>query len=465
VSSPVADPATERAVADGVRALLAWACAVRPADIPAAVQRKAVLIVADDIAAVVAARDEPEVMRANAQLVRDGARPEATLFSGRGERTDRIGAALGNGIAGSWCELDEGYRMAPCHAGLYTLPALLAEAEARRLSVEQVLTAAIVAYEVTARFARCWIFPTLGLHPHPQTAAIGGAIATALARGFGAQHTLAAVTAASTLITVGDYQHAVDGALVRNVWAAAGTANGMRCADWAECGIGGHAGSPYAIYTGRLGQAPAPAALTDALGTEWAITRGYHKIHGCCQSTHSAVEATLAARAALPPGATARDIRRVLLDTHRPGMTNRTPATTLAARFSFEHVVATAAVHGHARAEAFAATTLADPGIAALRNRIELRRYEPILPRPHDRPARITLELADGSAVTRECLSAAGGPDRPFDESVILDKIREIVAAPYPAMTGVFGDLLELRPASLAGSWPALVAAFTATGR
>jgi 2-methylcitrate dehydratase PrpD len=231
----------------------------------------------------------------------------------------------------------------------------------------------------------------------------------------------------------------------------------MRCADWAECCIGGHAGSPYAIYTERLGQAPAPDALTAALGEEWAITRGYHKIHGCCQSTHSAVEATLAARTALPAGSGPRDIRRIVLETHRPGMTNTRPATTLAARFSFEHVVATAQVHGHARAEAFSAATLDDPVIAGLRERIELRRYEPALPRPHDRPARVTFELADGSTITRECLSAQGGPDRPFEDSVILDKIRDITAGACPKFAPAFERLLDLGPEQLDRPWRALI--------
>jgi 2-methylcitrate dehydratase PrpD len=449
----MSETAIKRATAEGVRALLAWAASAPAEEIPQAVLRKAVLIIADDVAAALAAQDEPEVIRVHERLLRDGARAESSLFRAGSMRTDRISAALGNGIAGSWCELDEGYRLAACHAGLYTLPALLAEAEAHALTVSDVLCAAVIAYEVTARFARCWPFPAPGLHPHPQTAAIGGAIATALARRFDARLTLDAVTAACTLISPGDYQHAIDGALVRNVWAAVGTANGMRCADWAECGIGGHAGSPYAIYTERLGQAPAPDALTEALASEWAITRGYHKIHGCCQSTHSAVEAILAARTAMPRGVGPQDIRRVVLETHRPGMTNPHPGTTLAARFSFEHVVATAQVHGHARAQAFAAATLHDPIIGALREKVELHLFEPALPRPNDRPARVTLEFSDGTTITRECLSAEGGPDRPFAESVILDKIHDITREPCPQFRSAFERLLDLEPPQMARPW------------
>lgn len=456
-----AKDSTRRETEEAARALIVWAAKLEIGDIPDPVLRKAALIVADNIAATVAARDEPEVRRVHGQLIAGGGRAEATVFRGGRPRTDRISAALANGIAGSWCELDEGYRLASCHAGLYTLPALLAEAEARDLALRDVLRAAVASYEVTARFARCWAFPQLTLHPHPQTAAIGGAAATGLARRFDAARLTDAVTAAATLVTVGDYQHAVDGALVRNVWAAVGTANGMRAADWAECGIGGKPDGPYAAYTTLLGQPPAPRHLTTGLGEEWAVTNGYHKIHACCQSTHSAVEATLMALERLPAGKTTHNVSRIVLETHRPGMSNPRPATTLAAKFSFEHVLATTQVHGHARAEAFAAETLTAPEVARLRERVELKPYDPVPPRPNDRPARLTLHFDDGATLTTECLSARGGPDRPFDEKVVLDKVEDIMRGVYPGFVPLARKVMALEPAQIADTWTHLLEAFT----
>jgi len=108
-------------VEQGVQALVEWAEAMRLEDIPHSVLSKAALIIADDIAAMVAARNEPEVERIYSQLLTTGGRQEATIFRGGRPRADRISAALANGIAGSWCELDEGYRQTSCHAGLYTL--------------------------------------------------------------------------------------------------------------------------------------------------------------------------------------------------------------------------------------------------------------------------------------------------------------------------------------------------------
>ena len=92
-------------------------------------------------------------------------------------------------------------------------------------------------------------------------------------------------------------------------------------------------------------------------------------MYACCQSTHSAVEAMIGALAKMPKGKGAANVERITLETHRPGMSNPHPATTLAAKFAFEHVLATAHVHGHASADAFSAETLARPEIARLRER------------------------------------------------------------------------------------------------
>lgn len=462
------DAEVRAAVAAGIRRLTDWAAGFRLAGrdgadplapFPPGIPFRAARVIGDNLAAALAASPEPEVGRVHRQLVLRGGAAECTLLSDPPSRTDRFSAALGNGIAGSWCELDEGYRLAPCHAGLYTLPALWAEAEAGGLTVAEVLACAVLAYEVTGRFARCWIFPQMTLHPHPQTAAIGGAIATTLARRSDEALTHQAVTAAATLVTVGGYEHALHGALVRNVWAAVGTANGMRAADWAECGLGGLPDGAYDVFTTLLGQAADPAALADGLGETWAIGSGYHKVHACCQSTHSAVEATQAAMASLPPGYTHADVESVLLETHRPQMSNPRPGTTLAARFSFEHVLATVQVHGHAGADAFAAATLDDPAIVRLRERIRLEPYAPVRPRPLDRPARVTLTLSDGTRVTGECLSARGGPDRPFDDAQIRAKAQGITGTRHPGFVAAVEALERLEPATLAQPWSAWMSA------
>jgi 2-methylcitrate dehydratase PrpD len=452
----------EKEVADGVRSLLEWTISVKLEDIPRPVLRKAVIVMADNISAMIAARDEPQVQQVHQQLLREGSHPEATVFLGGQQRIGRISAALINGIAGSWCELDEGYRLAPCHGGLYTLPAVLAEAETFDLSVAQTLRAVVLSYEVIARLARCWIFPQLTLHPHPQNAALGGAAASGIARGLDAHTLTEAVTSAASLTTVGHFRHAVEGAFVRNVWAAVGCTNGMRAADWAPCGIGGTLNTLYSVFTELLGQQPQPQFLASDLGNTWAITQGYHKIHGCCQSTHSAVEAMLLARGRMSGGKGPGDIDRIELETHRPGMSNKHPSTTLAARFSFEHVVAATAVYGEAGVDAFSTDALEHPEVARLRERVEIRRFEPALPRPHDRPARLTLHFNDGEKLSSECLVARGGPEHPFEEAVIFGKAQHIAADVYPAFVPTMRALADLDEQNMQSRWRDTVVRLTA---
>jgi 2-methylcitrate dehydratase PrpD len=104
------------AIAAGIGHLADWATATPAAAIPREVMARAVRVLADDLSAIVGARDEPEVAAFHDRILcRDSAR-EATVYRGGRTRTDRIQAAVANALAADWLELDEGYRPTPCHA-------------------------------------------------------------------------------------------------------------------------------------------------------------------------------------------------------------------------------------------------------------------------------------------------------------------------------------------------------------
>ena len=107
---------------------------MRLEDIPRPALERGVRVLVDDLAAIIGARTEPEVVRFHERTLARARVAEATVFRGGRPRTDRLSAVVANGVAADWLELDEGYRLAPCHAGLYTVPALLAECEARDVS-------------------------------------------------------------------------------------------------------------------------------------------------------------------------------------------------------------------------------------------------------------------------------------------------------------------------------------------
>ena len=443
----------------GIRQLCDWAACVELRDIPHAVLQRGARVLVDDLAAIIGARDEPEVAAFHASLLERAAREEATLFCGGRRRIDCLSAAVGNGTAGDFLELDEGYRVAPCHAGLYIVPALLATAEFGNLVLGDLLRALVVAYEIVTRVARTWPPRVMNLHSHARYSAVGAAAATALAGRTSADLLHRALTAAATLVNNGPRNHLVSGALVRNVWPAVGAWSGMMSVEWARCGIGGSPQGFDDVYTGLLGSEAQPQHLLGDLGGRWAVLDGYLKIHACCQHLHSTVEATLDLRSRVIAGGGMERIERIDVAAHPLALLlpNAHPATTLGAKFSLPHAVAAALVTGSGGAHAFASSTLDDPAIARLRERVTMAPYGKTLAPPNDRPARVSVHLSGGQVVDAECLSAQGGADRPFPPEVFVEKIAELTSPVYPRYVAVSSELLRLDPGPMQQGWRDIV--------
>jgi 2-methylcitrate dehydratase PrpD len=420
-----------------LRQLCQWACATRWDDVPWPVRQRARRVLADDLAAIVAATGEPEVDAYRVLVGRRPAHPEATILAPGLPRTDRWQAASVNAVAASWCELDEGYRKVGCHAGLYTIPALVAESEATDRALADVLRGLVLAYECVTRVAATFRFATPRVHVHALWSAVGAACATALVRGEDARVLEGALTAATTLTSVGPRTHMTEGILVRNGWAAAGALAGMQCADWASCGIVGGTTSPENVYRDVLGATFDSAPLTAGLGETWSVESGYHKLYACCQHGHSAVEGAMALleRRAVD----CERITSIDAYTHPLAMalTNADPATSLGAKFSLPHMIAAPLVLRSAGPEAFSGAALNDPRIAHLRRKVRVRAWEGELAPPFDRPSRIVITFEDGEQVTTECLSARGGPDRPLTEDELFGKIRALAAPALPNLTAL----------------------------
>jgi 2-methylcitrate dehydratase PrpD len=447
--------------AEAMRILAAWAASPAARDLPADVRRRAAVILMDDLGAMVAGAVEPQVRRAAAHHLRGTA--EATVFAPGAPRCERAGAAAANGLAATWCELDEGFRRAPCHAGAYLLPALLAEAEATGATVAEVLESLAVAYDITTRLAVAFPFPGITVHPHAAFATIGAAAAVALLRRQNAATLLATVTGAASMSFAGPFGHAMEGVLVRNAWTAAGAWIGLNAADWAAAGVGGAAETPYDVFAVSFGTGAEPAALTADLGTAWGVRDGYHKIFACCQYAHAAVEATLALRARPDAAAALAQLDEIVVETHPRGLALTTvePATVLAAKFSLPHAMAATALLGTGGQRAFSAATLDDPAIAALRRRVRLVPFQPIPDPPNDRPARVTWRFSNGETRSETCLSARGGADAPFDHATLRAKFADNAAAVFPAMQPVVDAIVADEASIMVRPWREAVAMMT----
>lgn len=451
-------PALRDDVMARLGALTRWAADCSWETMPAPVRRRAAAVLADDFGAIVAARNEPQVSRFHDLTLNRVAAPEATVFRGGRARTDRMWAAAANAVAACWLELDEGYRPVPCHAGLLVLPALMAEAEATRLPVQDVLRCLTLGYEIVTRIARCWHSPALVVHTHAQFCAIGAAVGVALARRLEADALFDVLAMASTFINVGPRTHALSGAFVRNAWPAAGACNGLMSVELQACGFNGNPDAPLDVFSSILNSPTQPACLSDGLGDHWAVLDGYTKPYSCCQHTHSAVEAALSLHRELPADPE-NQIETVTVETHELAtrLLNRAPQTTLAARFSLPHVVAASLLYGDAGPAACEASMLGNPAIAALRERMEVRLLTPATPPPHDRATRISLVLRDQTRLQSTCLAALGSPDRPLSEAAFAAKLRAATAEAYPHAFSTLSGLMSLEPAVVRAGFDSLV--------
>jgi 2-methylcitrate dehydratase PrpD len=443
------------------RELLAWAAGVRADAIPQPVLGHAALVLADDIAATVGAQDEPEVRAAQARFTERPTASEATVFNRSAARVDRYCAAAANGLAATWCELDEGYRLAPAHAGAYILPGLLAEAEATASSTMDILRALTLGYEIVGRFARAFPFASMTVHPHAAFGTLGAAAGVGLLREQSAETLLATVSAGATMVFAGPYNHAIEGALIRNVWTGISAWAGVRAADFAPLGLGGMAESLYDVFVGCFGTSADPDVLTADLGQHWAIASGYHKLFACCQYAHSAVEAGLKlVKRLAAAGRTSNDIAEIIVETHPRGLTltETDPPTVLSAKFSLPHAMAAVAARGTGGQSAFGRDTLDDSTIARLRHSVRLQPHTAIEAWPKDRPGRVTWRLTSGETWTEAVENARGGADQPFSTGELLGKIDELTSAVFPSMPGVLRRLIAKPSAMAAAAWRDVVA-------
>lgn len=451
-----ADPKESRDIAARqLDSLFDWTADAAGRPLPAAAERRAATILADDIGAIIAGSREPQVVKARERaLAMAGSSREATVFAGAGALTDRAAAACANGMAITWCELDEGFRLASCHGGAYAIPALLAEAEARGLSTREVVRAVALAYEFTTRIALAYPFPGFYVHPHAAFATIGAAIAVSLVRGHPVATMRAAVTGAASMSFAGPFDTAVEGSLVRNGWTAAGAWIGMQACDWAEAGIGGGRYTIHDVFATSFRTRVRPEALTAGLGEAWSVASGYHKIFACCNYAHAAVEACLQLRERLD-GRTVEDIREIVVEAGPSGLALSVvePETVLSAKFSMPHAVAATTRLGTGGASAFTFDTLAEPGIADLRRRVRLAPCAEAGPPPRDRPARVSWTFHDGAVMSAFVQNPRGGADQPFDESTLIAKLSDNARSTCPGAATELAAVIEADEQALARSW------------
>ena len=420
---------SERSAPHYLTTLAEFAAGTQFNDISAAARERARWVIADSIPVIAAGMQQPEMQAFVARQLA-GAAPGTAWVIGAGKRTGALDAALLNGTAGTWLELDEGNLFAKGHPGIQVVPAALALAQESGYSGADVLRAVALGYEVSARISRAAQM-RLAFHPHGTYGVIGAAIAAGVLKRFNAAQMLELINCASTMGMATSRQTLLDGATVRNIFTGHSGYMGLTAARLVECGFTGEidsVGNVYGkgVYSEKFDREQALAGL----GSEWLIAQSYFKLHPIGRYAHSALDALEDLLAKVPGGRLAVDeIERIEVRAYMlaASLAGKNIVSSFGARFSVPFALASILYHGRSGLKSFDDAAVANPQVQSLVQRVDLREEPSFTARfPQEQPVTVRIVMKNGAVYDGRCVVTKGEPANPHTPADLTGKFFEL---------------------------------------
>ena len=405
--------------------LAEFACRTRLADLPPKVLERTRWLVADSLPVIAAGMQQPEMQA----LLKYHSSTGKSSVLGTGKRAGCLDAALLNGTAGTWLELNEGNLIAKGHPGIQVLPAALALAQEAGASGEALLVAIAVGYEVCSRISRAAQMK-IAVHPHGTWGTLGAAVAAGRLKGFDERRMLELINVSATMGMATSRQTLLDGATVRNIFTGHAGYMGLMAARLIECGFTGEADSPAAIYGKVLADGFDPAKATEGLGREWMLAQGYFKLHPTGRYVHSVIDALedlLSRSGKLDLAA----IERIEVKAYRLAamLKEKRVTSSFGARFSVPFALATILFHGRPELAAFEQAAVDNPAIQALAARVNLQEEASYTARyPAEQVCDVRIIMSDGRSLEGRCTVTKGEPAKPHQPEELRAKFMQLGA-------------------------------------
>lgn len=390
------------------------------ADIPPAVKHEAARALLNWAGCAIGSSRHETVECALGALVEFAGAPQAAIL-GRRERLDILNAALINGISSHVLDYDDTHARA-VHPSAPVLPAILALAEWRRFSGDELVHAFVLGVEAECR---------IGLSVFPEHYTRGWHI-TGSAGVFGA------AAAAGKLLHLNEQQM---------TWAlgiAATQSSGLREMFGSMCksfhpGHAAHDGLTAALLAAknftsseRAIEAPRgwahvlstkfePDKITAELGRRFELMSNMYKPFACGLVVHATIDACIQLRNEhhLEPADIA-SVELIVCPIVMELTAISDPKNGLEGKFSIFHAAAAAIVFGGGGEAQFSDAAVRDPRVVALRKRITA------VPDPqlHKISARVTVRLHDGRIFAQYVENALGTLARPMSDDDLEVKFR-----------------------------------------
>ncbi len=385
-------------------------------------------ILADCIPVIAAGMQQPEMKRyAERQLA--GAAAGNAWVIGTTRRANAFDAALLNGTAGTWLELDEGNLFAKGHPGIQVVPAAVAAAQESAASGADLLAAVALGYELSARISRA-ANVRLSIHPHGTYGVIGAAIAAGRLRRYDAAQMRELLNVAATMGMATSRQTLLDGATVRNIFTGHSGFMGLTAARLVECGFTGEVDGVGNVYGKVLSDTFDRDRVVAGLGAEWLIAQSYFKLHPIGRYAHSAIDALEDLLAGAPGKRLAADsIERIEVRTYALAamLAEKNVTSSFGSRFSIPFALASIVHHGRSGLASFDDAAVASPAVQALAKRVDLQEDKGHTARyPKETPCDLRIVMRDGATYAGRCKVMRGEPSNPHRPEDLKGKFFEL---------------------------------------
>lgn len=412
-------------------------------------------LIADCIPVIAAGMQQHEMKALIARHLAQAAAGNAWVI-GTGKRGAALDAALLNGTAGTWLELDEGNLFAKAHPGIQVVPAAVALAQEIDCSGTDLMLAVALGYELSSRISRA-AQVKLSVHPHGTHGVIGAAIAAGKLKRFTAEQMLELINIAATMGMATSRQTLLDGATVRNIFTGHSGYMGLMAARLVECGFTGEIDSVSAVYGKVLSDAFDSEKVTAGLGAEWLIADGYFKLHPTGRYVHSAIDALEDLLAKAPDSRI--DIAQIEHIEVRAYMlaamlAEKNVVSSFGARFSVPFALASILYHGSSGLKSFDDRAVANPQVQALARRVDLQEDKSFTARyPDEQPVTVRIIMHRGAAFEGRCVVTKGEPTNPHKPEELTAKFfdlgvtvwgREVTQKLYDGLMRL-EDIIEFR--------------------
>ena len=372
------------------------------------------------------------------------------------DKKSPMNAAFLNAVYGHGADMDDGHRKAQGHVGVTVIPPVIALAQNRHASYEDIAAAIVAGYDVYVRISEA-VMPShfiRGFHGTGTIGAIAAAAASARVLRLDAEKTHQAMSIAAVQAS-GLIEVAESGQEIKPINPGNAARTGVFSALLAEKGVQGPKdplGGRNGFFRAFSDEADADKIVKD-LGQKYSILTCYFKMYPACRHIHGAVDCGTKLHEMY--GLTDERLIKVVRVFIYPAALKvvgaiRKPRDMSEAKFSLSYALAVSLLQGGYTLSDLWRAGKCPERIEKLIDKIIVAADAALENRAANiRGCRVEVEWMDGSIAREEVLLPKGDPENPLTKEDLRAKLRVCADGFYSQekMNTIFEDALSMSTA------------------